>query len=449
MTGSAHEHLIGQIREVAKPLSLEKPDFSRLMELVGDAHYVLIGEATHGTEEFYRLRAAFTRELIAKKGFSAVAVEADWPDSYRANRYVRGDEHIHNAQSALAEFARFPTWMWRNEAVIDFLDWLRDYNDTKTAPLEKVGFYGLDLYSLDRSIAAVISYLDKKDPLAARRARQYYGCFDHYYAEQPQQYGYASAFGLTENCANEVVYQLVAMQQQRLNYMRSNGFAAEEEFFCAEQNAKVVISAEEYYRSMFSSRVSSWNLRDSHMLETLEALAEHITTQQSTPAKIVVWAHNSHLGDARATEMGQRGEWNLGQLVRERHGRDCVNIGFSTYEGTVTAASEWDGDAETKRVLPALKESYEALFHETGLRNFELILRNADVLNKHLSLNRLQRAIGVLYLPESERMSHYFFAKLPEQFDAIIHIDCTSALRPLEEHPVWQEKEFETYPSGL
>jgi erythromycin esterase-like protein len=450
MPVKVHSHLVKEIRNSAIALTGGPIDYSPLLTLIGDARFVLIGEATHGTEEFYRIRAELTKQLINYGGFSAVAVEADWPDSYRVNRYVRGDSALHNAYSALVEFERFPTWMWRNEATVDFIDWLRGYNERKPSPGAKAGFYGLDLYSLNASIKAVIGYLEKVDPPAADRARHYYGCFDHHYAENPQEYGYASSCGLTETCEKEVIQQLIALCRHAFDYMKRDGFIVEEEFFCAEQNARAVVDAEQYYRTMFQDRVSSWNLRDRHMTETLDALANHLSKQRGEPAKVVVWAHNSHVGDARATEMGEKGEWNIGQLLREQHGKDVVSIGFSTYRGTVTAASRWDGPAECKIIQPAMPESYEALFHETGVPNFLLLLRGNETLASHLHLNRLQRAIGVLYLPQTERQSHYTFARLPEQFDAIIHIDKTTALKPLEVNALWHKGEaFETYPVGL
>ncbi len=447
----ARAHLVQNIRNHAIALSGRLSDFSPLLEMIGEARFVLIGEATHGTEEFYRMRAEITKQLILYYGFSAVAVEADWPDSYRINRYVRGDEDISNVPSALSGFTRFPTWMWRNEVVVEFIDWLRKHNEKKLSPQEKIGFYGLDLYSLRASIEAVIEYLNKVDPPAATRARQRYACFDHYDSGDPQNYGLANSLGLTEGCEREVIQQLLQLHQRAHSYLKRDGYMAAEDFFEAEQNAKIIVGAEEYYRAMFQSRASSWNLRDRHMMETLNALTDHLSVQQQEPAKIIIWAHNSHIGDARATEMGERGEWNLGQLVREQHGmHDTRLIGFSTYHGSVTAASKWDGIAERRIVRPSLEESYEHLFHETKIPNFLLLLRGNKDLFEYLSLSRLQRAIGVLYLPQAERMSHYFFSHLPEQFDAIIHLDTTTALTPLETQGLWHKGEvFETYPSGM
>ena len=291
-----------------------------LFDLVGDAQLVLIGEASHGTSEFYAARAQMTRRLIEDRGFGAVAAEADWPDAYRVNRYVRGGGDDATAEEALRGFERFPTWMWRNAAVLDFVGWLREHNGRPGRDERaKAGFYGLDLYSLYRSVHEVISYLDRVDPAAADRARKRYACFDQFSDDDAQVYGFAAAFGAGEECEREVVAQLVDLQRHAVEYARRDGLMADDELFYAEQNARTVRAAEEYYRAMFSGRASSWNLRDRHMADTLDALAGHLTRQRGAPAKIVVWAHNSHLGDARATETAARGELNVGQLVRERH----------------------------------------------------------------------------------------------------------------------------------
>lgn len=449
MNSSAHNHLVQEIRKYVVQLTGQPADYTPLLSMINDARYVLIGEATHGTEEFYRIRADITKQLIRYYGFSAVAVEADWPDAYRVNKYVRGNANIHNSNSALGEFLRFPNWMWRNEVMVEFLDWLREYNEKKMDFRQKVGFYGLDLYSLRASIEAVVNYLDKVDPAAAR-ARQHYSCFEYCDSANPQEYGYATTLGISPSCEREVIRQLVELQQRRFDYLKRDGYVADEDFFCAEQNAKLVIDAEKYYRTIFQERTASWNIRDRHMTDTLFALTDHLSTQRQEQAKVVVWAHNSHIGDARATEMGSKGEWNLGQLVRESHGSDSVLIGFSTYKGTVTAASGWDGFTEQKNVRPAAKESYESLFHEIGISNFMLLLRDNKELAHHLDMSRLQRTIGVLYLPQNEQKSHYLFSKLPEQFDAMIHLDNTRALKPLETSSLWHQGEvFETYPTGL
>ncbi|HEY9797159.1 MAG TPA: erythromycin esterase family protein [Leptolyngbyaceae cyanobacterium] len=436
------------VRQSAHPLTGSAQDYDPLMDLIGDARFVLIGEASHGTHEFYRERAEITKRLIQEKGFMAVAVEADWPDAYRVNRYVRGSNDDATSGEALLGLQHFPTWMWRNTDVLSFVTWLRHYNDALPQDAAKIGFYGLDLYSMHASIEAVLGYLDKIDPEAAKRARYRYSCFQHF-GEDTQAYGYAASFGLAESCEDEAVNQLMELQRRTAEYAQQDGQVAEEEFFFAEQNARLVKNAEEYYRSMFRRRVSSWNLRDRHMAETLEQLFVHLD-KPGTPAKIVVWAHNSHLGDARATDMGDAGELNVGQLVRERYGRDAVLVGFSTYTGTVTAASDWGASAELKRVRPALPESYEALFHNTGLPCFLLNLRDGGQLIPALREPRLERAIGVIYRPESERISHYFYARLPDQFDAVIHFDETRGVEPLDLTAHWDAGEPpETFPSAL
>src|SRR2546429_1827963 len=298
------------IREAAHPVTMASEDYDPLIELIGDAHFVLIGEASHGTHEFYQERASITKRLITEKGFTAVAVEADWPDAYRVNRYVRGIDDDNTAMDALAGFKRFPVWMWRNTVVLDFVEWLRAYNSSLPSAARQTGFYGLDLYSLLASMEEVIRYLDKVDPEAARRARYRYSCFEHF-GEDTEVYGYEAGFGMSKSCEDEVVNQLVELQRHTEEYSKRDGRVAEDEFFYAEQNARLVKNAEEYYRSMFRGRVSSWNLRDCHMAETLAALATYLQGQRQC-AKIVVWEHNSHLGDARPTRLGQAGELNVG-----------------------------------------------------------------------------------------------------------------------------------------
>jgi len=436
--------LVSAIRRSAHPLKGEMADFDPLLKAIGDCRFVLIGEATHGTHEFYRVRAQITKRLIAERGFNAVAVEADWPDAYRINQFVRfeGDDDV-DAIDALSGFKRFPAWMWRNADVLDFVGWLRNYNEHRRA--DRAGFYGLDLYSLHASIRAVLDFLDKVDPEAARRARYRYACFDNF-GEDTQAYGYATSFGLNKSCEDEVISQWMEMSQRASDLARRDGRVARDAFFFAEQNARLVKNAEEYYRSMFHERVSSWNLRDTHMAETLDALVHHLGAK----AKVVVWAHNSHLGDARATEMGQRGELNLGQLVRQRYGKEATLVGFTTHTGTVTAASGWDTPAERKYVRPALAGSYETLFHQTGIPNFLLQFGKKEEATAALREPRLERAIGVIYLPRSERASHYFHAQLPDQFDVILHYDETRAVEPLERTAAWETGEvLETYPSTL
>ncbi len=424
-------------------------DYDPLLELIGDARFVLLGEASHGTHEFYRERARITQRLIMEKGFTAVAVEADWPDAYRVNRYVRRQNDDADGKQALAGFQRFPTWMWRNTDVVYFVEWLRSFNDTLISSTAKVGFYGLDLYSLFTSIDEVLRYLDKVDPEAAQRARSRYACFDHF-DEDSQRYGYGAGFGLSESCEQEVVTQLRDLHQSAADYLRRDGPEAADAFFYTQQNARLVMNAEEYYRIMFRGRISSWNLRDRHMEETLDALAQYLSHASGKPAKIVVWEHNSHLGDARATEIGQQGEWNVGQLAREHYGDEVRLIGFTTYQGTVTAASDWNRPAERKRVRPALTGSYEEAFHHAGIAHFMLPLREKNAATTMLSERRLERAIGVIYLPETERRSHYFYANLPQQFDAVLHFDETRAVEPLEVTSRWQTGEApETFPVGV
>jgi erythromycin esterase-like protein len=436
------------IASYAHPLNGTANDYDPLLEMIGDARFVLLGEATHGTHEFYRERARITQRLIAEKGFTAVAVEADWPDAYSVNRYVRGLNVDGNSERALSGFQRFPTWMWRNKDVVDFIDWLRNYNDSLTADRSKAGFYGLDLYSLYTSIDEVLRYLEGIDPEAAHRAKDRYSCFGHY-DQDNERYGYTAGLGLSQACENQVIAQLRDLRLHAKEYKEQDDQLAKDDFFYAEQNARLVINAEKYYRTMFHGRISSWNLRDRHMMETLSALAQHLS-QPDKPSKIVVWEHNSHVGDARATEVGQQGEWNVGQLARELYVDDAVLVGFTTYQGTVTAASRWDAPAERKKVRPALAGSYEEAFHQTGISRFMLPLRDQTPAAQALSDNRLERAIGVIYLPETERQSHYFHARLSRQFDAILHFDETHAVEPLEYGVSWQADEAPpTFPAGL
>lgn len=443
------ETVVNLVRDAAQPLTGASTDYDGLLALIGDAPFVLLGEASHGTHEFYRMRAEITKRLIQEKGFSAIAVEADWPDAYRVNRYVNDEGEDLDAAQALSGFRRFPSWMWRNADVLNFVGWLRSYNDNcGDRGAEKAGFYGLDLYSLHSSMAAVLKYLDKVDPAAAARARYRYSCFENF-GEDPQAYGYAASFELNQSCEAEVVAQLVELRKQAMEYAQRDGWAAVEDFFSAEQNARLVKNAENYYRTMFQGRVSSWNLRDSHMAETFDALVRYLELRRP-PAKIVVWAHNSHIGDARATQMHERGEWNLGQLLRQRYSSNCRLIGFSTYTGTVTAASKWDGPAERKQVRPSRKDSFEGLFHKVGIPSFFLALADESPARRALRESLLERAIGVIYLPESELVSHYFEARMADQFDAMLHYDTTRAVEPLEPVPEVNNNEpAETFPSGI
>ncbi|RYF16746.1 MAG: erythromycin esterase family protein [Comamonadaceae bacterium] len=441
-----NDALLAGLRGHLRSLPSTAAEDDLLVQQLSRVKLALLGEASHGTHEFYAERAALSQRLVREHGFNAIVVEADWPDAWRVNRYIRGASDDPDAAAALSGFERFPTWMWRNTEVRDFVEWLREHN-RGLAPSQQVGFYGMDLYSLYTSIRAVLDYLDRVDPEAAQRARSRYACFDHF-AEDSQAYGYAASFGMKSSCEDEVIQQLRDMNRRAADLL-AGSTEDRAAMFYAQQNARLVRNAEEYYRTMFHGRVSSWNLRDSHMVETLQALEKHLAASGHR-ARMVVWAHNSHLGDASATEMGDIGEWNVGQLARDRWGSEAMLVGFSTHRGTVTAASEWDGTAERKRVRPGLEGSYEDLFHHVGEQRFWLPLRGNAALGELLQERRLQRAIGVIYLPKSERMSHYFHTRLPDQFDAMIHVDETRAVEPLVPEPEWHAGEpAETYPSGL
>lgn len=435
------------IGEAAFPLTTDH-DYERILSEIGDAALVLIGEATHGTHDFYATRARLTRALIEECGFSAVAIEGDWPDAYRVNRYVQHTDGGVDAVDALAGFERFPTWMWRNTAVADFVGWLRAHNSGIARAEQRVGFYGLDLYSLHSSMRAVVEYLEKKDPAAAAAARASYACFEEF-GHDTDSYAWAAARMGDGTCEEAVTRELLALREQRAALLSRDGTAASDEYFFAEQNARLARNAEHYYRTMFQGRVASWNVRDRHMAEMLEELLGHLVARGQKP-KVVVWAHNSHLGDARATEIGEGGELNLGQLVREKHGLSSRLIGFTTYSGNVIAASDWGEPGEFKRVRPALAGSYEELFHRTGIERFFLPIERGTYVHSLLAQPRLERAIGVIYRPETERWSHYFNARLSEQFDMIIHFDRTRGVEPLEAIAAWEPGEApETYPSGV
>jgi erythromycin esterase-like protein len=431
---------------VAHPVRGAVTDFQPIMEMVADAQFVLLGEATHGSHEFYAARAEITQRLIERRGFTGICVEADWPDAYRVNRYVRGLGGDEEAVESLGDFKRFPTWMWRNSQMLEFIGWLREFNDERP-PRDRVGFYGMDMYSLHSSMGAVIRYLDRVDPDAGRRARDRYGCFEHA-GPDPQVYGYQAMLGLAPDCENEVVAVLTELRRNAMEYLTRDGLVADDELFSAQQNARLARSAERYYRQMYHAAVSSWNMRDQHMTETLMALHEHQHRQRGE-ARLVVWAHNSHLGDARATSMAQRGEWNVGQLLRERRKGQVLIVGFTTYDGSVSATSNWDAPVERKRIRPALDDSYEELFHRVGVPNFILNLRDDAPTAQTLEGPMLQRAIGVIYLPQTELASHYYHAHLSRQFDALIHYDHTRAVEPLERTSLWTRGEEETYPTGL
>lgn len=449
--------IVAALRAQVLPLRTDD-DLDAVLDHIGDASLVLMGEASHGTREFYRLRADLSKRLIVEKGFDAIAVEADWPDALQVSRFVQLAGSDQTADQALSGFERFPQWMWRNEEVVDLVYWMRLHNQHVSDPERRIGFYGLDLYSLRKSMHAVVHYLDHADPEAAARARSRYSCFDHMGAD-PQRYGYAASFGMKPDCEQEAVRQLMELTENAQLHLALPGGAVPDDLFYAQQNARVAKNAETYYRAMFTGRDESWNIRDTHMADTLDALRAHLSRRKGGPARIAVWAHNSHLGDASATEMGQQGQHNLGQLMRERCASDEVYLlGFSTHYGTVTAASEWDGAAESKRVLPSRLDSVERLLHDVGegldgephLERFMLPIRGREPVRHALPSLLLERAIGVIYRPETERVSHYFNADVAWQFDGVIHVDRTSAVKPLEYSAHWSGGEVpETYPSGL
>ncbi|SFM34377.1 protein-L-isoaspartate(D-aspartate) O-methyltransferase [Marinobacter zhejiangensis] len=390
-----------------------------LLERIGDSRIVLLGEASHGTSEFYLIRERITRALIEQKGFSFIAIEGDWPDAARVDHYVR---HAEYPASEWIAFARFPTWMWRNEEVRGFVDWLRAYN----APLpaeRRVAFHGLDLYSLYNSIQAILRYLDDVDPKVAAIARERYGCLTPYQTD-PGAYARAALNPDYESCEQPVLDMLRDLQAKHRLYAEHNG----ERFLNTVQNARLVANAEEYYRTMFYGSRSAWNMRDTHMFETLENLLDH----HGENSRAVVWAHNSHIGDSEATDMALRGEFNIGRLCRARYGQQVYSIGFGTHSGTVAAASDWGRPMEIKQVRPALDGSIESLCHQSGVSRFMLPLRQGDaVLLNGLNTRHLERAIGVIYRPETERQSHYFETRLPGQFDEYVWLDQTRAVTPL------------------
>jgi protein-L-isoaspartate(D-aspartate) O-methyltransferase len=419
--GSAPATIAHLLRETAAPIRghLAELDVGPLLERIGDARVVLIGEATHGTSEFYALRAHITKALIRSRGFTIVAAEADWPDAARIHRYARGLPAAPVPE--WRAFARFPTWMWRNHEVREFVEWLREWNAGREG---RAGFYGLDLYSMYRSIRLVLDYLDRVDRDAARIARERYGCLTPWEGD-PATYGRAAVTGRYRVCEKEAVAMLRDMLARELEYAARDG----EHFLDAVGNARVVANAERYYRAMYYGGEESWNLRDEHMFETLEAVLRFHGPQ----AKAVVWEHNSHLGDAAATEMGVRGQLNVGYLCRQAFGDRAYLIGFGTDHGTVAAAHDWDGPMNLMNVRSAHPQSYERLCHDSGVPAFFLHLRAParEAVREELTPPRLERAIGVVYRPETEMQSHYFHAVLPRQFDEWVWFDETRAVRPV------------------
>ena len=404
------------VRQAALPLRGTATDHDPLLAAVGDARFVLLGEATHGTHEFYAERARISRRLIDERGFAAIVVEGEYPAGRRVNEYLQGRGGDPSPEAALAGFTEFPLWMWRNAVVRDFL---RDLRALNAATPGRVTFVGMDVYSLYPSQEDVIAYLSRVDPAAASRARTRYACFAPY-GRDPQRYGSEAAISPAASCATQAAEQLAEMQQ------RFASAPADAELFDAVQSARVVRGAEEFYRRNFERGEAAWNARDRHMAETLSALATHLEARGQR-GKIAVWAHNTHVGDARATEMGAGGQLTLGQLMRERSPNETFLLGFTTYEGTVVAATAWGTPGRSTALRPALPESYSALFHQTGIERFLLVLRGSPALDGP----RLERAVGVVYVPETERQSHYFQARISDQFDAVIHIDRSTAVSPL------------------
>jgi len=434
---SSEELLVQRLADGAESFrSIEVANLNPLLERIGSARIVLLGEATHGTSEFYRMRARITRDLVVEKGFSFVAIEGDWPDAARVDHYVR---HFNYPPSEWTAFARFPTWMWRNAEFRELVDWLRKHNGTVSRE-RRVAFHGLDLYSLYDSIRSVLAYLDEIDPESAKIARERYACLTPWQRD-PVTYGHAALSGRFPICEADVVRNLTDLLAKRCAYAEHDG----DRFLDAAQNARLVANAEKYYRIMYYGSRASWNLRDTHMFETLENLLAH----HGPDSKAVVWAHNSHIGNSQATEMAARGEYNLGQLCRRAYGAQVYLVGFGTHSGTVAAASDWGGPMEIKRLRPSLSGSYEQLCHLTGHAHFLLGLRGRDDLSgpNALGKERLQRAVGVIYRPETELASHYFRTELPRQFDEYVWFDNTHAIAPLDTAEL--KGLPDTYPFGL
>lgn len=432
------ERVVGQLRPIARPLASDR-DLDPLMARVGDARYVLLGEATHGTSEFYTWRSRLTRRLIEERGFSFIAVEGDWPDCYRVNRYVKGRPGAGvSARSVLHAFDRWPTWMWANREVADLAEWLHAYNRTR-GDEGKVGFYGLDVYSLWDSMRAVVGYLDRVDPEAARRARRAYECFAPY-REDEQRYARATALAPV-SCEDAVVKALAALRQSATPH-REDG---REAYFEAEQNALTARNAERYYRAMVRGGADSWNVRDGHMVETLDRLM----ALHGPDAKAVVWEHNTHVGDARHTDMADEGEFNVGQRVRETHGGDGVFLaGFSTHRGTVIAGDAWGAPAEEMDVPPGRPGSYEDVFQRLGGGDALLLLDEAPRSDELLE-PRGHRAIGVVYRPAYEHLGNYVPTVMPLRYDAMLFVEETRAVTPLHVAERADGDAPETFPTGM
>lgn len=433
------ESIPGMIETAADPVEdIDSVNLDPLLNRIGDSRVVLLGESTHGTSEFYDMRARITKDLIERKGFDFVSVEADWPDAAHIDSFVRSTDVEPVEEKA---FSRFPVWMWRNEQVVEFVNWLKTYNDELEKAGQMIGFHGLDFYSMYSSIRAIIQYLGDIHPELAEIAKNRYGCLTPY-ENNPATYARAAMSGRYKKCEDDVVAMLRKLTGSRIQLLSGDG----DRYFDALQNARLVRNAEKYYRSMYYSSKSSWNVRDTHMFETLESLLDYYGPE----SKAVVWAHNSHIGDASATEMGARGEHNLGQIARENPDIKTYHIGFGTDHGTVAAASEWSGKMHVKKISPSVSDSIEKIMHQTPIQDFILPIHKDGhkSLTGELEESRLQRAIGVIYRPETELQSHYFQASLSNQYDEFIWFDETEAVEPLQ--ITSKEKGVpETFPFGV
>jgi len=460
------------IKDALQPIvpTKDRPEnWKKLMTAIGDAQVVMIGEASHGTHEFYELRAEITKHLIQEKGFRAVCVEADWPDAYRVNRFVHRARNTRDLtpKESLRDFVRFPLWMWRNEVVEDFVGWLRGYNDFQDAK-DKIAFYGLDFYSMFSSMSAVIDYLQKVSPKDAKKAASNYSKFDRFQCN-PSQYGFWAGLGM-QSLESEVVDILEDMRTKKEEYLHAGHMIDGDELFFATRNAALVKNAEEYYRKMYHCDAITWNIRDSHMADTVQALMDFMHEKNpNKPPKVILWAHNSHLGDARASENKKTmAELNLGQLMRQQFGlENTFNIGFGTSLGTVTASRKWEEPGYLFQLQPGIPSSYEKLFHKvaetSASKNFMLLFRannayrtpqerrtlegveanddndlvDKDVV-KYLSQKaRYERYIGVIYKPHTQKLSHCSMVDLPKEFDAYIYLDSTRAVKPLDNVEIW------------
>lgn len=450
------------IADSAQVIHGKASDYDQLLRQIGDARFVLIGEASHGTHEFYAERARITQRLIEEKGFNAIAIEADWPVADRVNRYVRRSqlnsetELDQCAADALEALEMFPSWLWANVDVALFVEWLRQHNDEveenedeNSRHQAKVGFYGLDTYRLFRSMDLALNYLDEVDQESAELARKRYACFDQFHRDS-QRYGYTIGLDLSHEQEKEIQQRLKNFLVARSLHTPNHQQVRPETAFHFAQKSTTSADADQYCRSIFRGDQSTWNLRDSNMAHRLSALADQLSKCHGKPAKIVVWAHNSHAGDARATEIGRLGELSLGQLMRERYSEHCFLIGMTSHHGSVTASSDWGSPAEYKYLRPSLEESYEEAMHLTSIPSFVLPLKSNDALNYAMSKSRLARNIGVSYRPSTERQSHYTYVNLAQQFDAIIHIDKSRAVKPLDEFNIFVNSETPiSYPIGV